>query len=372
MTSRKPIEPTIGMLFTTDWKAPWSNPKGKAKVTVWHTQILLCKVTNIDSRNLEYEVLTVLEESGRPPVKARSATGGISLDAVRNGTVKLTPPTPEQLAMLPPTAQDIGETLANERYRIPRAYARRGLTLEHSGVGCTALVLEFTSGLHALVTCAEDALAPTAENEAVDVGVYGPDSGETLDYRPCANAEEAIAYLDELDPKYSPAHLPDPRHLARDALLGAILQIRSKLGVPPGQELGAFPDDGEDPERIIRLLTRYGQSAIYALMQQRTRLPSELPTAGELAHAFAEEVTAALSAEQLTEAIKRNREDPHAQCGEICHTHDFMDANECMIRAWVRLTRTDIDAGSDTHAALMNDAWKLAARADFRAANIGE
>jgi hypothetical protein len=365
MSGRRSIEPTIGMLFTTDWKAPWSNPKGKAKVTVWHTQLLLCKVTDIDSHNMEYEVLTVLEESGRPPVNARSTTGGgISLDAIRTGSVTLTPPTPQQIAMLPRTARDIGETL-EQGYRIPKAYARRGLTLEHTGGGCTALVLEFTSGMQALVTRAEDALAPTTHTEAVDVGAYGPDTGETLDYRLCANAEEAIAHLDELASKYSPAHLPDPRQLARDALLGAILQIRSRLGVPPGLELGSFPDDGEDSERFIQSLTRYGQSVIYALMHERLRLPAELPTAGRLARAFAEQLTAALHAEQVAEVVKRNRDDPLAQSGAVCHSHDFIDANECMIRAWVRLTRTDIDSGSSTHAALMNDAWRLAARADF-------
>lgn len=267
-----PLELGEGTLFVTDWAAPWNSRrrKGQPRVTVWHRQTVLCIATRVTSQMAEYDVLAILEETGRPPTQRRRATGGaIAMDAIREGRFRLSAPTPEQLAMLPASERDIGEFVAEREYRIPPAYARRGLNLEHTGGGCTGLVLEFACGLHALVTAAEDASAPTTDHEPVDVGVYGPEDGDQLEYRSCENGIAAMTFLDELTRKYSPTYLPAPERLAREALLGAILYIRSQLGVTAGEELGVFQDDRETRERIIHMLMRFGQSVTYGLMERR-------------------------------------------------------------------------------------------------------
>ncbi|MFX5510188.1 hypothetical protein ABTD49_20140, partial [Acinetobacter baumannii] len=70
-----------------------------------------------------------------------------------------------------------------------------------------------------MVTAAEDASAPTTDHEPVDVGVYGPEDGDQLEYRSCENGIAAMTFLDELTRKYSPTYLPAPERLAREALL---------------------------------------------------------------------------------------------------------------------------------------------------------
>lgn len=269
------IEPRLDMLFVTDWKAPWSSRprKGHTAVTIWHKQTLLCKVTRVGNGLVEYEALTILEESGRPPTGARGIAGGaFSLDAIRQGRCTLRLPTPEQLAMLSARERDLGEAVADPEYRIPDLYARCGLTLAHTGGGCTGLAFDFTCGLHALVTSADDASAPTTDDEAVDVGVCDPDTGTDLDYRRCGNAAAAMRLLEELSAKYSPKDLPDPQQLARDGLVNAVFYIRAQLGLLPGDDLGALTDS-EGQDRILDTLTCFGQSVIYGLLKRRGVLP---------------------------------------------------------------------------------------------------
>jgi len=218
--------PFVGQLFVSEWKHPWSSRprRGLAQVTVEHRQTALCKVTKVYEHLLEYEVLVILEESGRPPEGAHAVGGGaISVSAVRAGRVLLTPPTPHQLAMLPSKARGIGAALEQPEYQIPAAYVARGLTLEHTGGGCTGLMLEFTCGLHALVTSAEDAAAPTTDDEPVDVGVHDHETGVSLDFQSCPNAKAAISYLDELSAKYSPRDLSDPAVLANETIDAALV-----------------------------------------------------------------------------------------------------------------------------------------------------
>lgn len=270
------VVPQAGMLFVTEWKAPWkSRPrKGHTQVTIWHEQTVLCKVTRINEGLVEYNVLALLEERGRPPTGARALTGGaFSLDAIVQGRCSFILPTPQQLAMLPATERDIGSSVADPEYRIPELYARRGLTLAHTGGGCTGLALEFTCGLHALVTSADDASAPRTEDEPVDVGVCDPDTGADLDYRRCDNAHAAMGFLEELSAKYSPSQWPDPTGLAHDALIQALIHISERLGLVPGDDLGAIPDGREGEDRIVHALTRFGQSAIYELLKRQGVIP---------------------------------------------------------------------------------------------------
>jgi len=45
---------------------------------------------------------------------------------------------------------------------------------------------------------------------------------------------------------------------------------------------------------------------------------------------------------------------------DVCHTHDFIDANMSMLAAWEIVTgQAEIDGDNDTDTALWNAAWNL-------------
>jgi hypothetical protein len=266
--------PFVGQLFVSEWKHPWSSRRrrGHTSVTVEHRQLAMCKVTRIDEHLLDYEVVVILEESGRPPEGAHDVGGGaVSLSAIQEGRVLLTPPTEHQLAMLPSTALGIGAALEQPEYQIPTAYASRGMTLIHTGGGCTGLMLEFACGLYALVTSAEDAAAPTTDDEPVDVGVNDDETGLSLEFRSCPNARAAISYLDELSAKYSPHDLSDPTVLANETLDAALFHVMQSFGTSRDDGVTAFSSEGR--ERIVSLLQRYAQSIIYARLRRRGVIP---------------------------------------------------------------------------------------------------
>jgi phosphohistidine phosphatase SixA len=85
----------------------------------------------------------------------------------------------------------------------------------------------------------------------------------------------------------------------------------------------------------------------------------------ELARRFSAKVRETLTAEQLAECIALNAAE---QNENICHTHDYCDANELMLSAW-----HDIEPGfnllrithNEKNAARWTIAWDTAKTADF-------
>lgn len=61
-----------------------------------------------------------------------------------------------------------------------------------------------------------------------------------------------------------------------------------------------------------------------------------------------------LSESDYNEAVALNRDEENA---DICHTHDFCDANMVMAAAFERATGREIDLQSDADKALWNAAW---------------
>lgn len=86
------VEVKVGTVFVTDWKAPWDDG-GKKR---WHEQLLLCKVKNL-GYHLEYDVIAVLEEKGKPSWGGGCLGGGLGRDAVKEGLVMFAMPTADQL-----------------------------------------------------------------------------------------------------------------------------------------------------------------------------------------------------------------------------------------------------------------------------------
>lgn len=81
-------------------------------------------------------------------------------------------------------------------------------------------------------------------------------------------------------------------------------------------------------------------------------------TEQEIAYAFVRLLRDALSLAEFAEMQKRNAAEPDLN---ICHSHDFLDANVVMADAYKNHTGEEIDLQSDEDIAIWNMAWKLAA-----------
>lgn len=82
----------------------------------------------------------------------------------------------------------------------------------------------------------------------------------------------------------------------------------------------------------------------------------------DIAREFCQYINWWMSAEDLAEAVKRNKEDPNPN---VCHTHDFIDANEAMIAAFQSYGLDPLD-----NIDLCNKAWDLAKAAEFDGSKI--
>jgi hypothetical protein len=51
--------------------------------------------------------------------------------------------------------------------------------------------------------------------------------------------------------------------------------------------------------------------------------------------------------------------------GTVCHSHDFLDANEVMSDAFTQVVGREPDTGNDEDARLWSAAWDAAQRAKF-------
>src|SRR5262245_38582271 len=79
-------------------------------------------------------------------------------------------------------------------------------------------------------------------------------------------------------------------------------------------------------------------------------------TQEELAKTFLTVLRAWLKHDEFAEACVRNAQQEHP---DICHTHDFCDANEAMAEAMERHGIV-VDVDDDAQHALWNAAWNVA------------
>jgi hypothetical protein len=82
-----------------------------------------------------------------------------------------------------------------------------------------------------------------------------------------------------------------------------------------------------------------------------------------LARRFAQELRQTLTTGEMDQVLKRNA-DP-AQHAGVCASHDFCDANVCMIDAFELTEGREPEASSDEDTALINEAWNAARAAQF-------
>ena len=102
----------------------------------------------------------------------------------------------------------------------------------------------------------------------------------------------------------------------------------------------------------------------------------EMPTAEQVAKAFAAKLTLILGKKKIAELNRRNT--PEDRARGICHSHDFCDANMVMLAAIDPLVgasgnsdtwQEEMDARDNEEEAaintLWNEAWNMAAQANF-------
>lgn len=94
-------------------------------------------------------------------------------------------------------------------------------------------------------------------------------------------------------------------------------------------------------------------------------IPTPAPRVAELAGQFCYEIRRSLTPDQLKTVILRNRLPEYKGA---CATHDFIDANMSMLRAYVDLTGMDADDVDTSDARvlkIMSDAWDQARESAF-------
>lgn len=84
-----------------------------------------------------------------------------------------------------------------------------------------------------------------------------------------------------------------------------------------------------------------------------------------LAREFSTHLRFELSDEQLKETVRRNAEDESKYGADICHSHDFCDANMVMLQAWQEFFGQEPDLNDDADIAIWGDAWAIAKASDF-------
>lgn len=84
----------------------------------------------------------------------------------------------------------------------------------------------------------------------------------------------------------------------------------------------------------------------------------------KLARKFSKLLIDCIGAEYIETVIARNSRRPESD-KNVCHSHDFCDANMVMLGAWTELFDTNPLDDIDHHADCWNEAWSLAADNNF-------
>lgn len=84
-------------------------------------------------------------------------------------------------------------------------------------------------------------------------------------------------------------------------------------------------------------------------------------TSRDLAYAFAALLRSELE-DEIQQVIALNQDEANQA---ICHSHDFIDANEVMADAFRQTFGREVDLQSDADGAIWNEAWRLAKESEF-------
>lgn len=87
-------------------------------------------------------------------------------------------------------------------------------------------------------------------------------------------------------------------------------------------------------------------------------------TATQLAAEFSRQLSAQLTTLEMASVVARNAIDTNPN---VCHSHDFCDANQVMLDAMTALGATGEYSGDAAQVDLINEAWVIARAADFHA-----
>ena len=87
-----------------------------------------------------------------------------------------------------------------------------------------------------------------------------------------------------------------------------------------------------------------------------------LPTQKKLAASFIRKMRSSLSVANLKKVDASNAKQTNPN---VCHSHDFIDANEVMLEAWEALTTTNCSPQNKAHVAKWNAAWDMAKKQGF-------
>ena len=133
-----------------------------------------------------------------------------------------------------------------------------------------------------------------------------------------------------------------------------------------------FPEEGEANERMVvrenrgdRVLVAYLNSGDVpsTSVLHTEHLTRTQNVAIGLANIFSSLLHEYLTTEQITQVnIDNLKED-----GEplICHSHDYIDANEVMAEAWRSIFGFEIDLQNNEMCSLWGEAWSAAKAAEF-------
>jgi hypothetical protein len=82
-----------------------------------------------------------------------------------------------------------------------------------------------------------------------------------------------------------------------------------------------------------------------------------------LAIDFSDGLKACLTAAQMRECVDRNKAEPVDS--DVCHSHDYCDANMVMFEAFQSTFGREPDTDNGPDLELWNDAWEIAKAASF-------
>jgi hypothetical protein len=133
----------------------------------------------------------------------------------------------------------------------------------------------------------------------------------------------------------------------------------------------AHPEKGEETSRMVVRENR-DDRVLVAHMNTGMMTPTSVfsvddlirvqSVATGLANAFSNLLCTYLTPEQIAQANADNVADGDPR---VCHSHDYIDANEVMAEAWVALFGFEIDLQNDDMRVLWGDAWDAAKAAGF-------
>lgn len=88
-------------------------------------------------------------------------------------------------------------------------------------------------------------------------------------------------------------------------------------------------------------------------------------TTEKIALEFSRVLRANLTADEMRKVIKRNEADTDM---DVCHSHDFCDANYYMDIAFENVTGNGVDMSKDGDLTMVNNAWNIAKQSKFSVA----